>query len=259
MDGATGVAAQTSSSGARGQMPLSPLQAAESCHPHRDPGAVKLSPLFTDKRSQRSSGHSGWDRSTGRWPPGPWRPAVPSHARAGPRTGSGLGAHVSHLLLSAESPGVPPTPVCLLRLRQRVSPAQGHGPGTRLTSVSLSGVGQQAALRTEPVGPGRLVDFTPRVDSSDATRHSCHGGFRGAPEQGPPRSRLRRCLTCDGSVCQEGAQAGTWGGGGGERPPSAPAGRRQPHAPMAGLTAPQTSLRPVFPVLRLRREPEHAA
>lgn len=86
---------------------LSPLQAAESCHPHRDPGAVKLSPLFTDKRSQRSSGHSGWDRSTGRWPQGPWCPAVPSHARAGPRTGSGLGAHVSHLL-SAESPGVPP-------------------------------------------------------------------------------------------------------------------------------------------------------
>lgn len=103
------------------------------------------------------------------------------------------------------------------------------------------------------------MDFTLRVDSSDATRHSCHGGFRGAPEQGLPRSRLRRCLTCDGSVCQEGAQAGTWGGGGGERPPSAPAGRRQPHAPMAGLTAPQTSLRPVFPVLRLRREPEHAA
>lgn len=139
MDGATGVAAQTSSSGARGQTPLSPLQAAESCHPHRDPGAVKLSPLFTDKRSQRSSGHSGWDRSTGRWPQGPWCPAVPSHARAGPRTGSGLGAHVSHLLLSAESPGVPSPPVCLLRLRQRVSPAQGHGPGTRLTSVSLWG------------------------------------------------------------------------------------------------------------------------
>lgn len=108
VDGATGVAAQTSSSGARGQTPLSPLQAAESCHPHRDPGAVKLSPLFTDKRSQRSSGHSGWDRSTGRWPQGPWCPAVPSHARAGPRTGSGLGAHVSHLLLSAESPRVPP-------------------------------------------------------------------------------------------------------------------------------------------------------
>lgn len=36
-------------------------------------------------------------------------------------------------------PRSPPSPVCLLRLRQRVSPAQGHGPGTRLTSVSLWG------------------------------------------------------------------------------------------------------------------------
>lgn len=145
MDGATGVAAQTSSSGARGQTLLSPLQAAESCHPHRDPEAVKLSPLFTDKRSQRSSGHSGWDRSTGRWPQGPWCPAVPSTTPWQPREGrtqDGLWPRRPRLSSPPER-GVPrsppPPPVCLLRLRQRVSPAQGHGPGTRLTSVSLWG------------------------------------------------------------------------------------------------------------------------
>lgn len=104
-----------------------------SCHPYLQTNGVRGA-----VGTQAGTGaQAGGLRDPG-VPPCPARPHG-SHARAGPSTGSGLGAHVSHLLLSAESPGVPPPPVCLLRLRQRVSPAQGHGPGTRLTSVSLWG------------------------------------------------------------------------------------------------------------------------
>lgn len=103
-----------------------------SCHPYLQTNGVRGA-VGTEAGTGAQAGSL---RDPG-VPPCPARPHG-SHARAGPRTGSGLGAHVSHLLLSAESPGVP-SPVCLLRLRQRVSPAQGHGPGTRLTSVSLWG------------------------------------------------------------------------------------------------------------------------
>lgn len=66
--------------------------------------------------------------------------------------------------------------MCLLRLRQRTSPAHGHRPGTRLASVSLWGL-------KEPEGPGRLAGSTPRADSSDAAQRSRRGGFEGPHEQ----------------------------------------------------------------------------
>lgn len=103
-----------------------------SCHPNLQTNGVR------DAVGTRAGtgAQAGGLRDSG-VPPCPARPHD-SQAGAGSRTGSGLHAHVPHLLPSAESPGVLPT-VCLRRLRQWTSPAQGHRPGPHLASVCLWG------------------------------------------------------------------------------------------------------------------------